>query len=201
MSELARLDAPLMVERDHPVRPWVVAGALLVAILLVASAFYYSPLVAAGPTRCPEEAELVPAPESEDGTVGQELCLVGHAPGRDMTFGTAVRNDGRLPITVAGLDFDSAVLELVEVHDVLLGHADGAAEPAPFAPFRLAPGEERLILVEATLRPCEPGRDGRLVSLPALPVRTSFFGVPKTAAVPLTNELSVLLADCGSQTP
>ncbi len=196
MSELSKVGAPLLEERDHPLRPWVVTGLLLVAILAVAGAFYYSPVTAIGATRCPDDAELVPPPESEDGTVGEDLCLITHTPGADMTFGATLRNDGPLPIVVTELDFDAAVRELIDVHGVRVGGGAGDVDLVPMEPFRLRAGEERYVQVDATLLPCDRGSEGRVVSVPALPVRTRFAGVPKTAEVPLPQELSVLLTGC-----
>jgi hypothetical protein len=196
VSELSKVGAPLLEERDHPLRPWIVAGLVLVAVVAAAGAFYYAPLTGVGATRCPEGSELVPAPEAEDGTVGEEVCLVTHTDGGDMTFGTTLRNDGVLPITVTGLDFDAAVHDLIEVQGVRMA-TEARAALVPMEPFRLDGGQERYVQVDATLLPCDPTRDGRVVSLAVVPVRTTFAGVPKTAEVPLAQELSVLLADCG----
>lgn len=195
MRELSKVGAPLLEERDHPLRPWVISGLVLVVILAAAGAFYYAPLTGVGATRCPDPAELVPAPEAEDGTVGEEVCLVTHIEGGDMTFGTTLRNDGMLPITVTALDFDAAVRDLIEVHDVRMG-ADAGSDLVPLEPFRLDGGQERYVEVEATLLPCDPTQEGRVVSLAAVPVRTTFAGAATTAEVPLRQQLSVLLADC-----
>lgn len=196
MGGLADLDRPLIEQRDRPLLPWLVAGAVALAVLGVASAFYYAPLEPGTLAVCPDGAEEMPPPEDEDGPTGGPVCLVTHVEGAEVRFGGTIRNAGPLPITVERLDFDGAVEALLDVERVTMSTADGAEPSTPLARFRLGPGAERTVVVEGRLRPCDPGRRGVVVSVPALPVRTSFLGVRRVAAVPLASELAVLLGDC-----
>jgi hypothetical protein len=198
-NELRSLDAPLMEERSHPVRPWLITGLILLAVVVVTSALFYAPLEVGEVSECPEGSEAVAPEETDDGPVEDTmLCLIQHEAGRVIVFGLAVRNGGPLPITVTGLEFDTAVREILEVDAVRTGTTEGRTEDrVALEPFGLAPGQQHIIEVEATLRPCDSLRGGRLVTLTHLPVRTRFAMVSKTAHVPLTSQLGVLLGSCG----
>jgi hypothetical protein len=187
-----------MEERDNPGRPWVIAVAVLVVTVLAATILFYAPLEVGEEARCPEDSEQVPPEETEDGPVeGGELCLVQHEAGQVIIFGTDIRNGGPLPITVTDLAFDSAVRDVLEVTDVRMRWpGDDSADLVPLEPFRMAPGSELYLEVHAALRPCDTLRGGRLITLTHLPVRTRFAVVTKTAHVPLTSQLGVLLGDC-----
>jgi hypothetical protein len=183
MTGLADVDRPLIEERQHPVRPWVLALALLVVVLAVASVFYYSPLEA-GELGCAEPAQLVPAPESETGQVGRERCLL--TAGREVeqvVLDVELVNAGRLPITVEGLALDAPVAELLRVMDTE-------------EPFSLSPGETRRIDLVLEVAACDPDRGERLLTLAELPVRSRFLGIPKTTGATLDTELSVLRSRC-----
>jgi hypothetical protein len=187
-----------MEERDHPVRPWVLTGGILLVLLLATGVLFYSPLEVGSVTACPDDSEAVPPEETDDGPVeGGELCLVQHADGRAIVFGLAVRNGGPLPITVTGIEFDSAVREIMELTAVRTAPTDDPDMPrTPLEPFRLRPGQERYLEVQVVLRPCDGLRGNRLVTLTQLPVQTRFVMVDKTTHVPLTSQLGVLLGAC-----
>jgi hypothetical protein len=187
-SELAAVDRPLVEERHHPLRPWVVAGLLGIAILAVALAFYATPL-RGGPLGCAEPAELVPAPESEDGVVGPPRCVLSSgAEPIDVVLTAELTNAGRLPVDVEGLNLGETLSQLVEVVDLRAGGAS--------APFRIAGGDTATAEVHLRVRACDPTRGERLITLTELPVRTRFLGLPKTVGTPLATELSVLRRPC-----
>lgn len=105
--------------------------------------------------------------------------------GGTITFVQAVRNDGRLPITVTGVTGADMGFELRlwAVHDPS-GPLDVDTMPNyPFAPFQLAPGAEREIVVVIHLAPCpgivvpspEPSPDLSGDYVPAAPFSTEDF--------------------------
>lgn len=182
MSRLADVDRPLVEERDHLLRPWVLAGAVAIAVVAVAAAFYYAPLEA-GSLSCPPPAELVPAPESEAGAAGRERCVLTSASGTtQVAVSLVLANTGRLPITVQGVDLDAPMAELVTVGAI--------------SPFALGGGEERELDLDLEVHACDPARGERLLTLTELPVRVRFLGLPKTTGAALDTELSVLRSAC-----
>ena len=86
----------------------------------------------------------------------QPLAVFRYVPGGTVTFVQSVRNAGRLPITILGgrPGFEDIELRLFAPHDPT-GPIDVDTMPTyPFAPFALAPGEEREIVAVAHFLPC-----------------------------------------------
>jgi hypothetical protein len=176
-----------MEERSHPVRPWLITGLILLAVVVVTSALFYAPLEVGEVSECPEGSEAVAPEETDDGPVEDTmLCLIQHEAGRVIVFGLAVRNGGPLPITVTGLEFDTRG---ARDHGAGRGphgadRRSGRRPRTPLEPFGLAPGQQHYIEVQATLRPCDSLRGGRLVTLTQLPVQTRFAMVSRRPTSP-----------------
>jgi hypothetical protein len=182
LSRLADVERPLVEERDHPVRPWVLAGLLGLLVLMAAWVFYYSPLEG-GQLRCEPPAELVPAPESEQGATGRERCLLAStSEPYEVVLGLTLSNTGRLPIDVEGFAPDPPVAELLSFTDP--------------DPFPLRAGESRQLDLVVEVHACGPTRGERLLTLEELPVRSRFLGIPRTTGADLDIELSVLRTRC-----
>jgi hypothetical protein len=191
MDELAQVDRPLLVERHHPWRPWVLAGLLLIVGAAVFGAFYYAPLTV-GPLDCPPPAELIAAPESEFGPLDPPRCLLtaGTTP-LEVELSATLRNDGPLTVAVAGVALPPGLDDLVVVTAATV---DGGTIGPSEVP--IGPGEQGQLRLALRLAPCEVGRAERLITFDELPLRTRFAAITTTQGVGLATELSLLRAAC-----
>jgi hypothetical protein len=145
---------------DRPPRPpqrWALpaaalAAAALAAVVISANAREHAPL----PT------PPVPAPPS----IGQSddvdvldlggACIARDARGGRLVYVFGIENVGPRPLEILSVSRRAAGLLLVTVG--LPTGCDTDRAPPPFSPFRLAPGESRLVLLHYRVTNCAAAR-------------------------------------------
>jgi hypothetical protein len=172
------------------------ALALALAVALIGAAFVafvVNPLVP-GNDFAVDQAHLDPSGD-----------FFAYAPSTDYYVMTTMKNSGRLPISVNGLETntDPAYLGAYAVEFRL---AHGVSETAnmaalsdsePFHPVDVEPGDVLAVWVHFRTGPCMldgtlPYPPGSGTGLDDIAVKWSFFGVPRVSAVPLVMDLLVL---------
>jgi hypothetical protein len=182
--------------RPHP----LLFGLLgLVVLLLVIAWIRYDPVERGSVSACPEGSQEVPVGQ----TSGDDalVCAVSNRDTTAVGFGTAAYNGGLVPVRVTGVRLQEAVQGVFQVEDILTWprndqRGDVDADLVPFEPFRLAPGEERMLWVEASLPSCEEAPRERVLLFRELPLRTSVLGLPRDSAVAIEPAVRVIVEGC-----
>jgi len=122
---------------------------------------------------------------------------LGYRDGSQAGFFMSIRNTGLVGLTVTELPNDAETFGLFEAQDVLLVPAGDAAvtdlygDAEPFEPFRLAVGEERIVVVRGRFAHCGYFPAGTESELRTAHVRFRVFGVTKSTTIMLPTPVRV----------
>lgn len=154
---------------------YVVAAATLVVGFLAAAALIVlvttNSVEAVGPTRCPDGS--VQGRFAEDDS--RRVCTIANTQTRDVVFGVSITNTGRLGVDIT----DVPLVPL----DVVGFTPDRVVEGVP--PFRLEPGEQRIVLISGSLPACEQRTSGGATTFGQLLVRVRTLGIARDQHVEL----------------
>jgi hypothetical protein len=202
VTGIADVQRPLDGERrPHP----VILGVLSLAVLLLLILWIrYDPIERGTVGACPEGSHEVPAGGAPDEDMPDEDTLVCAVSNRDTTtveLATSAYNGGLVPVRVTDVRLPEEIQGVFEVEDVLMWprnnqRGDVDTDLVPFEPFRLAPGDERMLWVQGALPACEAAPSDRVLLFRVLPVRTSVLGLPRDSEVPLDPAVRVIVERC-----
>ena len=129
------------------------------------------------------------------------VCAVANRDTTRAEFSTTAYNGGLLPVRVTEVGLRGEIQGVVTVDEVLMGpennqRGDVDADLVPFEPFRLRPGDERLVWVRATLPSCEEARRDRVLLFRDVPLRASVLGLPRNSSAPLDPPVRMIVERC-----
>jgi hypothetical protein len=193
---LARCHGPVAFLRARRPRNVVLVVLLVVVAALLAAGYAwvqsYQPLVTGF-------ASLDP-PDSHSEAEGETVAPFHE--GRPFRFGFSIRNDGGFAVRVLGVPLRGNrpfATRLFVSRD--LSHARNIPGPlAPFRPFDLEPGQERMLVLRGRFAHCRDWPGGTGVTFDHMPVRFSFLWRTETTSVPLSSPLVIQVPerrDCG----
>ena len=162
----------------------LVAGGLLWAVTTVSTE-------RGSVTVCPEGSV-----EDQLDADGRQVCTFSNLNGTEVTFGTAVRNDGPLPVTVSDVPLEPLDLVGFTPSEVHVASAEDDRILEEFDAFRLAPGAERLVQVVGELPACEDREQGGATTFTDLALRVRVLGIPQDAAVPFEPAIRLVSEPC-----
>ena len=151
----------------------------------------YSPLEMGAAFGAPEGSVCRSGPESgEERTV----CQVPYAHGREASFAFTVRNGGFWGVTIVDLPIlRETGHQLLRVRRVTIGDSDDPdAVAAPFRPFALRSGDERLITLHGVFSDCEWYAADSGNAYDAIAVRYRFAWATREAWIPLPSRVHVI---------
>lgn len=148
--------------------------------------------VAAGSAHvCPEgstEGRL----DVDDRTV----CTLSNRNSTEATFGVAIANTSRLPVTVTDVPLEPLDLVGFTPQAVARASEDSDLVLEDFEPFRLSPGEERLVQVDGRLPACEDRTEAGATTFTQLAVSLRVLGIPREASVILDPAVRLVSEPC-----
>jgi hypothetical protein len=129
------------------------------------------------------------------------VCTVANRDTTSVEFSTAAHNGGLLPVRVTEVALRGDIQGVVTIDEVLMWpgnnrRGDVDADLVPFEPFRLGPGDDRLLWVRASVPPCEDAPRDRVVLFRDVPLRTSVLGLPRDSRAPLDPPVRVIVERC-----
>lgn len=183
-------------------RPLLVglSSAVLLAVLL--AWMRYDPVEGGDVSWCPQPSTLLAAGDIDPVTGEQgAACTVVNTEATSVAFAATVRNAGFLPVVVREARMRGEIQGVLRVEGVRMAARNGAEvassrELVTFAPFRLRPGDQRLVEVHGTLPACEEVSRARVATLPAIPVRISVFGLPHDSSAGLVPPVQLIAEPC-----
>ena len=193
MTTTPTLDTPVAApaRRRRPSAPalLVLAGIALVLVGGFATLRTYSPLTA---TAAFDAAG--PANSRVDAYGDGSLWVVDYHDGESVTYAFELRNSGPFATTVTAIELPAAhalrMLQPVEVGLLPEGAAvDADATASAFAPFRLGPGEVRVVVVRGYFTNCEEVTERAVSVLDGHVVHHSIAGVDGATRVDLPVEV------------
>ena len=162
----------------------LVAGGLLVAVTTV-------DMERGSLSVCPEGSV-----DDQLEVDGRQVCTFTNLNGTEATFGTAIRNNGPLPVTVSEVPLEPLDLVGFTPTAVHVAQADDDRRLEEFDSFRLAPDEERLVQVVGELPACEEREEGGATTFTDLALRVRVLGIPQDAAVPIEPAVRLVSEPC-----
>ncbi len=170
-------------------RPWnlVLVGVLIVLVALLVSGYAwadsYQPLTAGS-------YGLFPA-GSVTGRNGE--TSITFRAGAPFALGFSVRNQGGFTVRVVGVPLVGATpFSTRLLVSKPLEHPRAVPGPtAPFRPFDLGPGEERMLILRGWFASCFTTGAGTVAEFTDLPVRFQFLWRAQTISVPLSSPLVI----------
>ncbi len=182
----------MMTKRSRsPLLPALVVLALVVGLGGLAVALSGDPVVAGSAHVCPEGST-----EGRLDVDDRLACTLSNLNSTEATFGVAVKNASRLPVTVRDVPLEP--LDLVGFTPQAVSRASEESDLVleDFAPFRLAPGEERLVQIDGELPACEDRTEGGATTFTKLAVSVRVLGIPREGSVTLDPAIRLVSEPC-----
>ena len=165
-------------------RRWWLA---IIVVVLVVGAGTYGGLIAYEPLR---EGSYWSARgpsniEAQKG-VNEQADVVAYESGTELIVEFTIRNEGLVGITVTDVDppVSPESLGLYRVTEIRRGTEQCCGETEAFAPFTLAPDEERFVQFRGTLKGCGDYVPGSSMAWSSYTVAYRILGVPRTTEIP-----------------
>jgi hypothetical protein len=196
---IADVQRPLDDERRP--RPVLLGMLGLIVLVLVVAWIRYDPIERGGAGSCPEASQEMPVGDPEHPGDDAVVCAVANRDTTTAEFSTTAYNSGLLPVRVTEVALRGEVQGVVTIDEVLMWpennqRGDVDADLVPFEPFRLRPGDERLVWVRASLPSCEDAGRDRVLLFRHLPLRASVLGLPRDSEAPLEPPVRVIVERC-----
>ena len=184
---LGRCHGPVAFLRARRPRNLVLVVVLLVVGALLGSAYAwvqsYQPLVMGSVSMVPLTSHTEAAGET----------VVTFHDGRPFRLGFSIRNDGGFAVRVLGvplpgtLPFDTRLFVSRPLY-----HLRNVPGPlAPFRPFDLQPGEERMLVLRGTFAHCQDYAGSTQIGLSSMPVRSRLLWRTQSIDLPLQSTLII----------
>ena len=125
----------------------------------------------------------------------QARRVVTFHDGQPFRLGFSIRNEGGFSVKVLGVPLPLPRTSPFATRLFVsrpLNYAGNIPGPlAPFRPFDLEPGQERMLVLRGTFAHCGDWAGGSAVGLPDMPVRFSFLWRTETTWLPLHSPLII----------
>jgi len=175
----------------NPLLPALGVLALVVVLGGLAIALSGDPVAAGSAHVCPEGST-----ESRLDVDDRQACTLSNLNSTEATFGVAVENTSRLPVTVTDVPLEPLDLVGFTPDEVTRASEESDLVLEDFEPFRLAPGEERLVQVHGQLPACEERTEGGATTFTKLAVSVRMLGLPREASVTLDPAIRLVSEPC-----
>lgn len=133
-------------------RPFLPGIIAIVVVLGIAGWLRYRPLRVDG--------IIAPPSDLRAGQDPANATIVSYRHGAEVFYRLRLRNAGRVPLTVQSLPIETR-MSLLDIKEVRLA-TSGGSEDVAFEPFRLGPGDTRIVYIVGRFANCErfPGGGG-----------------------------------------
>lgn len=175
-------------------------SAVLLAVLL--AWMRYDPVEGGDVSWCPQSSTLLTAGEIDPvtGELGA-ACSVVNTDASSVAFAATVRNTGFLPVVVREARMRGEIQGVLRVEAIRMAlrndtEVANSRELVPFAPFRLGPGEQRLVEVRGALPSCEEVSGARVATFSGIPLRISVLGLPHDSSAALVPPVRLIAEPC-----
>lgn len=160
----------------------------------------YDPVESGDLGWCPDAATVSTGEGDTPGGESEVVCTLANTEASFVAFATTVRNTGRFPIVVRDVRMQEEIEGVLRMEAVRMSLRPNTAatsrELVPFAPFRLAGGEQRVIEVRGSLTPCEDVTRPRVATFRSLPLRITVFGLPHDSEAALRPTVRLIGEAC-----
>jgi hypothetical protein len=194
-------DAQRPLDDERRPRPVLLGLLAVVVLLLVVAWIRYDPMERGGAGSCPEGSREMPVGDPAEPGDDAVVCAIGNRDSTTAEFSTTAYNSGLLPVRVTDVALRDEIQGVLTVDEILMWpennqRGDVDADLVPFEPFRLGPGDERLVWVRATLPECEQAPRDRVLLFRDLPLRASVLGLPRDSDVPFDPPVRLIVERC-----
>ena len=189
------------LDRERNPRPVLVGVAAVAALVLALAWIGYDPVETGDVAVCPPTAREVPAGDLEDPGAAGVVCAISNRDTTTVEFAASAYNGGLLPVRITDVGLRGEIQQVFFVDEILMWPGNNQREDVdsdlvPFEPFRLAPGDERLVWVRASVPACEDAARDRVLLFRELPLRTGVFGLPRDSQITLDPPVRVIVERC-----
>ncbi|MEU4159756.1 hypothetical protein [Actinoplanes sp. NPDC026670] len=160
--------------------------AVLVVLAVSAGAWWGRPRLGEGSLVAPGTGMSW----ANDGVEDTRMIVRGK-PAATVTATFSIRNDGRLPFTVTGADRSDAGVWLSRQQVTFIpGLPVDGPDPTPVRQVTVEPGDEARLVWSLDMRCQPPLADGAFMSVEAIPLTVSTWGVPASRELVLERPIT-----------